>query len=64
MKKDSEKNIVRRIIFIIFTIFIGVSFFLNFTPGEVIAGNFASYALNMLKNSTEKVLDIPLFWHF
>lgn len=49
MKKDSEKNIVRRIIFIIFTIFIGVSFFLNFTPGEVIAGNFASYALNMLK---------------
>lgn len=49
MKKSNEKNIVRRVVFIIFAIFIGISFLFDFNPGEKIAGNFTSYALNMLK---------------
>ena len=47
--KKGKNNKVRRVIFIIFALFIGGSFFLDFTPGEVIGSNFGSYALNMLK---------------
>ena len=46
--KFSKKHLIKPILFVIFLIFIAVSFFIKFNPGIIIGKNFKDFSLQMI----------------
>ncbi len=59
--KKTISTLFRPLLFAAFLIFIGISFFINFTPGIAIAENFGLFSLQMLKVLPAVFILIGLF---